>query len=315
MSDVDIRALVLEVIDDLVSKCDSLQAAGVLQEASRRLPRRDRAAERALLTAFYDLFRTGYLSWGHDLANSSPPWCHVTVLGRQALALRSRDPANPDGYLAHLRDRVPLGPVTDSYITEALNTFNAACFKATAAVMVGAAAESLVLNIRDALVARLQALGQKVPADLTDWRVKRVLASLETLITAKRTGLPVSLFERFAANWPAFTHQIRTARNEAGHPVTVEPVTAEEVHASLLIFPELATLAKQIQEWDTHELFVMTRRSVALIPCEVTVQQHASAIRLATARREVDSSITRRKNGTKTARQVLTLIEHHFAIC
>jgi hypothetical protein len=138
--------------------------------------------------------------------------------------------------------------VTDSYITEALNTFNAACFKATA-VMVGAAAESLVLAVRDALVTRLQALGQAVPADLTDWRVKRVLSSLETMITAKRNSLPAPLFERFEANWPAFTHQIRTARNEAGHPVTVEPVTAEEVHASLLIFPELATLANQVQEW------------------------------------------------------------------
>jgi hypothetical protein len=248
MEGVDIRGLILEVVDDLVRKYDNLQAGGVLQEASRRLPRRDREAERALLTAFYDLFRTGYLSWGHDLPNPNPPFCHVTALGRQALAHRSRDPANPDGYLAHLRHRAPLAPVPGSYITEALNTFNAACFKATA-VMVGAAAESLVLEVRDALVARLQVLGQPTPPDLADWRVKRVLSALERLITAKRNSLPAPLFERFEANWPAFTHQIRTARNDAGHPVTVEPVTPEEVHASLLIFPELATLAQQLQEW------------------------------------------------------------------
>jgi hypothetical protein len=248
MKGIDIRAMVLDVVDELARKYDNLQAGGVLQEASRRLPRHDRTVERGLLTVFYDLFRTGYLSWGHDLPNPSPPFFHVTALGRQALALRSRDPANPDGYLAHLRARASVGPVTDSYVTEALNTFNAACFKATA-VMVGAAAESLVLGVRDALVARLQALGQPVPADLTDWRVKRILASLETMITAKRAALPMPLFERFEANWPAFTHQIRTARNEAGHPVAVDPVTPEEVHASLLIFPELATLAKQLQAW------------------------------------------------------------------
>jgi len=58
-----------------------------------------------------------------------------------------------------------------------------------------------------------------------------------------------ALFERFEANWPAITHQIRTARNEAGHPVSVEPVTPEEVHASLLIFPELAALAGQLATW------------------------------------------------------------------
>ena len=70
-----------------------------------------------------------------------------------------------------------------------------------------------------------------------------------TMITTQKLALPVQLFERFEANWPAFTHQIRTARNEAGHPVTVDPVTAEEVHGSLLIFPELAILAKQGEDW------------------------------------------------------------------
>lgn len=248
MQGTDIRAMVLEVVEELSRKYDNLQSGSVLEEASRRLARRDRSAEQALLTVFYDLFRTGYLSWGHDLPNPNPPFFHVTALGRQALALRSRDPANPDGYLAHLKARAAVGPVTDSYITEALNTFNAACFKATA-VMVGAAAESLVLSVRATLVARLQVLGQSVPAALNGWRVKPILDSLEKMITGKKSTLPPPLFERFEANWPAFTHQIRTARNEAGHPITVDPVTAEEVHGSLLIFPELATLAKQVEEW------------------------------------------------------------------
>jgi hypothetical protein len=31
--------------------------------------------------------------------------------------------------------------------------------------------------------------------------------------------------------------------------VTVDPVTAEEVHGSLLIFPELAILARQVEDW------------------------------------------------------------------
>ena len=61
------------------------------------------------------------------------------ALGRRALAQHSRDPVNPDGYMAHLRSQGAVGPVGESYIGEALNTFNAACFKATA-MMVGAAA-------------------------------------------------------------------------------------------------------------------------------------------------------------------------------
>lgn len=248
MSGTDIRSIILEVIDGLSKEHSHLQSAAVVQRAAQRLGSRNLQLEQALLASFYDLFRTGYLSWGHDLANPAPPFFHVTALGRRALAQRSRDPANPDGYLTHLRSHAEVGTVTESYIAEALNTFNAACFKATA-VMVGAAAESLVLRLRDALVARLKGLGHSVPSTLTDRRVKRLLTALEAAITAKKAGMPPTLFERFQANWPAFTHQIRTARNEAGHPVTVDPVTAEEVHASLLIFPELVMLATQLEAW------------------------------------------------------------------
>lgn len=63
----------------------------------------------------------------------------------------TRDPANPDGYLLHLCTMAGIGLVTESDISESLQTFNSGCFKATA-VMVGAAAESVVLEIRDTLV-------------------------------------------------------------------------------------------------------------------------------------------------------------------
>ena len=57
------------------------------------------------------------------------------------------------------------------------------------------------------------------------------------------------LRESFEAYWPAFTQQIRAVRNEAGHPVSVEPVTDRAVHSSLLIFPELAVLSSNIMHW------------------------------------------------------------------
>jgi len=139
---------------------------------------------------------------------------HLTALGRQALALRSRDPANPDGYLAHLRARAAVGPVTDSYITEPLNTFNAACFKATA-VMVGAAAESLALGVRDALIARLQVLGKSVPPALSDWRVKRVLASLETMITTQKPALREGETALGRRQPGSFRPPLSTGRSEA----------------------------------------------------------------------------------------------------
>lgn len=188
------------------------------------------------------------MSWGANLANPSPPFFHVTDLGRKALSQHSRDPANPDGYLSHLRTKAGIGPVTESYISESLQTFNSGCFKATA-VLVGAAAESIVIEIRDALVKKLQAVGASIPRELSDWRVKQILIAIEAVIGAKKGNIPKTLFDRFEANWPAFTHRIRTARNDAGHPISVDPVTADEVHASLLIFPQLASLASELKNW------------------------------------------------------------------
>src|SRR3989442_1889856 len=75
--DVDvagIRRVLREVIDGLSREYSHRKASSVLQEAVGRLAnRRDLQTEQALPASFYDLFRTGYLSWGHDLANPAPP--------------------------------------------------------------------------------------------------------------------------------------------------------------------------------------------------------------------------------------------------
>ena len=245
-----IRRVTLEVVAEF-SQRDSIHSEAVLNEVTKRLGVfHDQRIDHALLTFWYDLFRSGYLSWGLNLNNPNPPWCHLTDQGRVALATISRDPANPDGYLAHLNSRASLNPIALSYIREALATFNAQCFKA-AAVMVGVASESLVLELRDSLVARIRTLNQSPPPDLEDWRIKRVLNAIETLILPRTRAMPQVLAQAYDANWSAFIHQIRAARNEAGHPAAIDPVTSDGVHASLLIFPELAKLAADLQEWVT----------------------------------------------------------------
>jgi hypothetical protein len=164
------------------------------------------------------------------------------------LTALSRDPSNPDGYLANLHSYGKLNPVAESYIHEALATYSAACFKATA-VMVGAAAESVILELRDTLVTRLDALKKPRPPDLDDWRIKRNLDALEILLTAQKSSMPRPLFEAFESYWPAFTQQVRVARNAAGHPTSIAPVEEATVQASLLIFPELVRLSTELGAW------------------------------------------------------------------
>jgi hypothetical protein len=115
--------------------------------------------------------------------------------------------------------------------------------------MIGGAAESIVLELRDAIETKLATLGRNGPRDLKDWRIKKILDGLRSLLEAEKTRFPVPLKEEYESYWPAFTQQIRAARNDAGHPSSVEPITPETVHASLLIFPELLKLATALRSW------------------------------------------------------------------
>lgn len=232
----------------------SLQQNTVLTRVSQRLNIfNDTELEQVVLDEWFGLFNTGYLSWGHNLSNCSPPFCHVTARGKDALASLSRDPSNPAGYLAYLHSLAPLNQVAMSYLTEGLDCYVGGHYKA-AAVMIGGATESVVLELRDHLVHRLGELGQVIPQKLNDWRIKTVLDELQQFVDARKGTLPRDLRDEFSAYWPAFTQQIRAVRNDAGHPSSVDPVSPETAHASFLVFPLLAQLAAGVHAWVAREL-------------------------------------------------------------
>ena len=214
--------------------------------------KRELDPQRALLTAWHDLFRKGHLSWGYDLSNPNHPFCHTTEKGRETLCSISRDPANPDGYIAAIKMETTLNPVAMSYLDEAVQTYNANCFKATT-VMVGCAAESLVLELRDELVKKVEVLKGTVPNKLKDWRIRTVLRALETEIDRGKGSMGQKLREEYEGYWSTLTTYIRTTRNDAGHPASVEPVSDRTAYASLLTFPLLAVLSGDLRTWIQKE--------------------------------------------------------------
>ena len=246
-----IREAILDVAKEFEPQGPGqLQQGPILHEVRSRLgvPVDDLAIQQAILTKWGDLFLEGHVSWGYDFDNPNPPFLHLTARGRATLSSLSRDPANPDGYLAGLSQDVTLNPIADSYIREALLTYNASCYK-SAAVMTGAAMESVALEMRDALVQRLQNHGRPVPGDMNTWMIKRVLDSMKSELDMHVQSMDRGLRESYFAYWPAFTQQIRVARNDAGHPASVDPVSPDTVQASLLIFPEVTKLAYALRDW------------------------------------------------------------------
>jgi hypothetical protein len=199
----------------------TLQQVSVLETAAIELGiRQNPELEEALLTQWQELFRTGLLAWGLNLANPNPPFFHLTERGRRALSNATRDPSNPAGYLRHLTSVATLEPIAMSYLTEGLDCYVDGLFKA-AAVMIGCAAESLILSLRDSTVQKLIAVGRAVPAGLDDWKVKTVSDSLKDFLDTQSKKFGRKLREPFEAYWSAFAQQIRAARNDAGHPASV----------------------------------------------------------------------------------------------
>jgi hypothetical protein len=244
-----LRQTVLDVCNEFKGRGPGLfQAGHVLGAIQNRLKTRTLEDQQALLTVWSDLFRQGILAWGYDLSNIEPPFMHLTAVGRRTLSQLSRDPYNPDGYLAAVRPHLTSEPVAFSYIQEAVQAFQAGCYK-SAAVMVGSAAESLVLSVRDTLVTRLNTLGTAVPAQVNDWRVKTVRDAVEREIDNRRTQLDRKLYERFSGFWMSISDQMRLVRNDAGHPISIDPVTHDLVHGNLLLYPAFAELVKDLNPW------------------------------------------------------------------
>jgi hypothetical protein len=251
-----IRDVLLKEIKELERHPEFTQQM-VLESAATKLgvsgQTFDRAEDQAILTQWGELFRTGLLAWGTSLGRPDPPFFHLTDQGRKALENLSRDPSNPLGYLRHLASIAAIDAVSMSYLTEALDCYVAGLFKA-AAVMVGGSAESMILNLRNHIVATLKARSQQPPTSMESWKIKTVSEALICFFDKHKSKFPDQLRDAYEAYWSAFGLQIRTTRNDAGHPKTVDPVTPDTVHAALLVFPELARLSTRLTHWVSNDL-------------------------------------------------------------
>ena len=249
----DYRETIFQVIDEMKPgpgfDPGKLRVDVVLREVKERASlKNDLAAEKQVLAEFYGLFDAGLLVWGKDLGDPTSPYFHISARGDLSLGRGSRDPGNPAKYKAYLASTARLSPIALSYLEEGVDCYNGGHFKA-AAVLVGGASEAMIVELRDLIRESLKGLGQAEPKGFGDWQVKRVLDALQSFILARKSGLSKGVGERFEAYWPAFTQQIRSVRNDVGHPSSVAPVTPETVHASLLIFPELARLQNALGDW------------------------------------------------------------------
>lgn len=207
--------------------------------------------EQMILSVFQGLMNTGHFAWGYNLANPNPPFFHVTDQGIKSLENLSRDPCNPSEYLRYIDSICQLDDIEHSYINEAISTFNAGHHK-SAAVMIGATAECLILKLRNAMNQK----HTKPPKGLSDWKAKTIFNTLKTILDKYINNMSSDLRDEYNAYWPAFNEQIRRTRNDAGHPENISSFKFEDVHASLLMFPNVAKLTTHLLEFISNNQFI-----------------------------------------------------------
>ena len=232
------------------------RAAKVMKTLKKKVP-----DEFQLLQSWSDLLRNGVMALGNpgetDQNAQQAAYYFLTESGEKVLEHASRDPINQAGYLAYLDTQAVLDPVTRAYVEEALATYRACCYKATA-VMIGCATENLILDLRDELLEKLTARHESVPKNIDAWQVKTALEVVAEKILkdlrddAKRHKGDESrrqLYEDAQARLTPIAAEFRKTRNDAGHPASLDPINPADVHCNLLLFPSTAKLIARIKAW------------------------------------------------------------------
>lgn len=256
-----IHQTMLDVInDESAGGRSQFSPTTIIEKAAARLAgdREDMQLKRALLDYWGGLMRGGQISFGTVDGNWDSGNFHLTKDGMAAVTQASRDPTNQAGYLAYLDTVVKLEDVARGYVEEALNTYRACCYKATA-ILIGAAVERVALSLRDELVQRLNARHVKLPKGLDAWQVKtaletvakKILPDLEGEVRKTKDEGLRKLYEEATARLLPIAAEFRRTRNDAGHPASLDPIHPADVHSNLLLFPAAAKVLLRLKDWVT----------------------------------------------------------------
>jgi hypothetical protein len=183
------------------------------------------------------------------------PYFKITEWGKRCLEKGEYLPSDVGHYMERLRKEIPpLDSIIDLYLTEALRCFRYSTFIASA-VMVGVAAEFMMLVLQKAVYGALDSADKKKRfRDDAQGQIKRVYDAVWRKLDPVREQMPDKLGESIGVDLVGIFELIRKTRNEAGHP-SGKNIEREEADALLLLFPTYAKTVYAVIAWlATHPL-------------------------------------------------------------
>lgn len=198
----------------------------------------------------WELTFQGIIVPGFDSGSqASFPWFKLTDWGKHSLELGEYLPYDATLFLERLHKEVPtVDKLIVLYITEALKCFRFGVFIA-AAMMVGVAAEQMILVLKEAVSSRLDSAEKKRKFDAEAREtIKRVYTAIWKRLEPVREQMPDGLSEAIGVELTAIFEMVRRTRNEAGHP-TGKNIERHEAEALLLLFPTHIKTVCAVVEW------------------------------------------------------------------
>jgi hypothetical protein len=165
------------------------------------------------------------------------PFFTFTKYSKVYLETEGNAPYDPDGYLASIRKDSPnVDEVVMLYLNEGLQCFLKSNYIASA-VMVGVAAEKVILNLIDVFVA---AIADTPKADdlrrkTQNAMIKTQFSELTKRLYPLKKQLPIELSNDIETYLDGIFNLIRTYRNEAGHP-SGKNIPHEIAYSNLQLF-------------------------------------------------------------------------------
>lgn len=218
------------------------------------LPTEDSVTVRVIL---WQLIVQGVLVPGvYGDAQTNWPFFFITEYGRTCVEAEAGAPYDPDGYLARIKEESPnIDDVVLLYLTEGLQCFLRFNYIASA-VMVGVAAEKVILNLIDSFASAMSD-----PSKANTFRHKTQNATIKTQfdeltkqLYPLRKQLPSELSKDLETYLDGIFNLIRSYRNEAGHPSGNE-IPRQIAYANLQLFRHFSkNVHGLIQYFNSHQI-------------------------------------------------------------
>jgi hypothetical protein len=186
----------------------------------------------------WELTFQGIIVPGFDSGSqASLPWFKVTDWGERSLKLGEYLPYDATLFMERLREEVPeVDRLIALYTSEALKCFRFGAFIASA-VMVGVAAEQMILLLKEAVSNSLDSAEKKAKFERQAIETsKRVHDAIWKRLEPVREQMPGGLGGAIGIELTSIFEIVRRTRNEAGHP-TGRDIQRHEVEALLLLLP------------------------------------------------------------------------------